>query len=109
MAGGGQPCGCGMHDKQIVQAESDSELAANACKACENVIKWKNVATEWSESPGVICIRDFLNFPGTDPPGSTRLRNLAAEFARKGMMKDGAESRRVTIFIVKHYGVIYRL
>ncbi len=27
----------------------------------------------------------------------------------KGMMNDGAESKRVTIFVIKKYGVVYRL
>ena len=34
---------------------------------------------------------------------------VTPKFMRKGMMYDGAEPKRVTIFIVKHYGVIYRL
>jgi len=47
----------------------------------------------------------------SDPPGwnDEDAASVAPEFVSKGMMNDGAESRRVTIFIVKHYGVIYRL
>ena len=82
--------------------------------------KYKNAATEKSRFPDAVCIRDFP-FTGVLHTklfllsgSQTRLDRVdfvsgASEFVSKGMMNDGAESRRVTIFIVKHYGVIYRL
>lgn len=37
------------------------------------------------------------------------LQKCFVKFMRKGMMKDGVRPVRSTLFIVKRYGVIYRL
>lgn len=60
------------------------------------MIEYINVATVRSNNPDADCHPGFL-------------KNTGSDFNSKGMMNDGVRPISVTMFIVKNYGVIYRL